>query len=153
MASRSFRIVAACITLTLYLAVMVVGDVAAITCGCNHHHIVAHQPDTHTAFGHIHSHSCCAEHHAVCCSTPLLDEACDCHHSHSTNVELYLASLSDGANGGPQRETILAGFLIEPYNFDIDGLVECTDYGERLFLPGSQYCVKSHSLRAPPQCA
>lgn len=147
---RLFRYLSALLTLVLYVAVSMGGDVAALTCECRYHH----KADVHTDFQHVHkcAAGCCSHHaqeHTSGCGDSALSEACSCHHDHSTEVELYTYPRFDD---GSLRQTILLAILTNT-EITLEPSFVVTSYEHSVECHCALHAgyVGNSALRAPPQ--
>ncbi len=146
MANRCFKILSAVCLLSLYLWVVVTGNVALILCDCHSHH--------HTSHSH---HSTVAEHHCSCgeCHHDTfggvsVEPKCNCLHDHSADVELYTFSRGDNGEDA-ERVVLLPQFAVECLS-EMEASDEGCDveYGEYLLPPLSAVVKGCATLRAPP---
>lgn len=136
--------------LVLYVAVLMGGDVAALTCECRYHH----RADVHTDFEHVHkcsSEGCChhAEEHTSEHNASTLNDACTCHHDHSTEVELYTYPRLDD---GSLRQAILLAVLTNN-EIELEPSLVVTSFCYSTDCHCAQHAgyVGNSALRAPPQ--
>ncbi len=143
---RMFRYLSALTMLVLYVAAVLGGDVAALTCECrNHHHA-----DVHTSLHHVHkcsSQSC--THHVQECGEEVVCEACSCHHDHSTEVTLYTYPRLD--EGSARQTILLAVFANAELKLEPAVKFISYDYSEYCLPAPKEGCVGNYALRAPPQ--
>lgn len=142
-----FRYVSAFVMLVLYVAVLVTGDVMALTCECKYH-----KADEHTVFQHIHhcESGCCTHSSAACddvnCQT--LAESCTCNHIHSTEVNLYTHPRVDD---GLVRQTILLAILTDvTVTLEVPSEITSSNYNEYILPAIMSDYVGNCALRAPP---
>ena len=166
MTDRIFKIVAASITLLLYLSTMVASDVVALTCHCMVYHNgenqIAHTHSLHHAaccsnhFSHHHlecdDYDCCdskSEHNAI--SISLQSDDCNCGHDHSNNIELYTQPRS--ADDETELRYVAAAVVINDIGSCLKKSHDSKNsdaYGVYLLPPLSAAYSSSSSLRAPP---
>ena len=142
-----FRYFSAFVMLVLYVAVLITGDVVALTCECKYH-----KADEHTDFQHIHkcTQGCCSHSANECRDvfSTTYGESCSCNHSHSTEVVLYT---QPRVNEISLRQTLLLATLIDKMVVLVAPSVSASFSYSEYCLPTlvSDY-VGNSALRAPP---
>lgn len=147
MSKGLFRYFSAFVMLVLYVAVLVAGDVMALTCECKYH-----KADEHTYFQHVHkcTKGCCSHSTDVCKDVvpTAYGDSCSCNHSHSTEVVLYM---QPRVNEISLRQTVLLAVLADKMvALEAPSVSSVFSYSE-FCLPTlvSDY-VGNSALRAPP---
>lgn len=151
MKRQLFRMVSALTMLLLYVSVLAVNDVVALTCECRHH-----KADVHTAFDHVHV--CDHQHHDHSCSShdcdaegvTIADKTC-CNHNHSNTIALYTQPrMADDDH--MERQAVLLAVVTDVLNFveAEQTAVHGHEYSLYLLPPLSAGHAGRSALRAPP---
>ena len=151
MSRKLFRMVSALTMLLLYVSVLAVNDLVALTCECRHH-----KADVHTAFDHVHV--CDHQHHDHSCTShdcdaegvTIADKTC-CNHNHSNTIALYTQPrMAD--DDQMERQAVLLAVVTDVLNFveAEQTAVHGHEYSLYLLPPLSAGHAGGSALRAPP---